>query len=209
VRELQETARERDKEYQRLKIQLDKIKRKTLFGPTNENTHGQALFHPNQFLDKARSHAVNNNSNNVDLTAVVDGMEANGIQRTPLVARTTGATFMSNTNHPQQGNTEWTQSSLRPAPTHSRDFSHRPPFVNYTNSTADRSNKSGTTSRSTSANEVERLLKNQQQLSRTSVPNGGGWRTTAVQAPPIQRNIFAPQSNNIRSSGGFRPSIPK
>jgi hypothetical protein len=94
---------------------------------------------------------------------------------------------MSNTNHPQQGNTEWTQSSLRPAPTHSRDLSHRPPFVIYTNSTADRSNKSGTTSRSTSANEVERLLKNQQQLSRTSVPNGGGWRTAAVQAP-IQRN---------------------
>jgi len=80
VRELQETARERDKEYQKLKIQLDKIKRKTLFGPTNENGHGQALFPPNQFLDKARSHAVNINSvNNVDLTAVVGGMEANGV----------------------------------------------------------------------------------------------------------------------------------
>jgi len=100
VRELQETARERDKEYQKLKvrcfellqtmfcsnpqsrqIQLDKIKRKTLFGPTNENGHGQVLFPPNQFLDKARLQAVNNSSvNNVDLTAVVGGMEANGVR---------------------------------------------------------------------------------------------------------------------------------
>lgn len=61
-------------------IQLDKIKRKTLFGPTNENSHGQALFPPNQYLDKARSHAVNTSSNNVDLTAVVGGMEANGVR---------------------------------------------------------------------------------------------------------------------------------
>jgi hypothetical protein len=94
---------------------------------------------------------------------------------------------MNNMNHPQQGNTEWTQSNHRSAPTHSGSLSHRPAFVNYTSSAADRSNRSGTTSRSTSANEVEHLLKNQQQLSR-SVPNGGGWRTTAVQAPPIQRN---------------------
>lgn len=51
-----------------------------MFGPTNENNHGQALFPPNQFLDKARSHAVNISSvNNVDLTAVVGGMEANGV----------------------------------------------------------------------------------------------------------------------------------
>jgi hypothetical protein len=51
-----------------------------LFGPTNENSHGQALFPPNQYLDKARSHAVNISSNNVDLTAVVGGMEANGVR---------------------------------------------------------------------------------------------------------------------------------
>ncbi|KAF8805647.1 hypothetical protein BYT27DRAFT_7234246, partial [Phlegmacium glaucopus] len=41
VRELQETASERDKEYQKLKILLDKIKQKTLFRPRNENSHGQ------------------------------------------------------------------------------------------------------------------------------------------------------------------------
>ena len=107
------------------------------------------------------------------------------IQRTPLV-RTGGTTFMNNMNHPQQSNTDWAQSSHRP-PTHSKSLS-RPSFVNYTNPTGERSCRSGTTSRSTSANEVEHMLKNQQ-LSRPSVPNGGGWRTTALQAPPpIQRN---------------------
>lgn len=113
------------------------------------------------------------------------------IQRTPLVARTGGAAFMNNTNNAQQVSTDWTQTSHRPAPTHSRNLSHRPPFINYMNPTGDRSNKSGTTSdRSTSANEVEHLLTNQQQ-SRTSIPNGGGWRTSAaLQAtcPPSQRN---------------------
>ena len=95
---------------------------------------------------------------------------------------------MNNMNHPQQqSNTDWMQSSHKAAPTHSRNLSHRPPFVNYTNPTGERSCRSGTTSRSTSANEVEHILKNQQ-LSRPSVPNGGGWRTTALQAPPIQRN---------------------
>jgi hypothetical protein len=94
---------------------------------------------------------------------------------------------MNNVIHPQQSNADWTQSSHRTAPTHSKSLSHRPSFVNYTNSTGERSSRSGTTSRSTSANEVEHMLKNQQ-LSRPSVPNGVGWRTTAVQAPPIQRN---------------------
>jgi len=105
------------------------------------------------------------------------------IQRTPLVVRTGGATFMNNMNHPQQSSTDWTQSSHRP-PTHSKSLSHRPSFVNYTNPTGERS---GTTSRSASANELEHKLKNQQ-LSRPSIPNGSGWRTTALQAPPIQRN---------------------
>jgi len=120
---------------------------------------------------------------------------------------------MNNMNNPQQANADWTQSNHRPAPTHAGNLSHRPPFVTYANATGGRSNRSGTTSdRSTSANEVEHLLTNQQHLSRTSIPNGGGWRTSnAAQAacPPVQRNIFAPQSNNIRPSGGFRPSIPR
>lgn len=108
------------------------------------------------------------------------------IQRTPLVVRTGGATFMNNMNHPQQSNTDWTPSSHKPAAAHSKSLSHRPSFVNYMNPTGERSSRSGTSSRSTSANEVEHMLKNQ--LSRPSVPNGGGWRTTALQAPPIQRN---------------------
>jgi hypothetical protein len=103
------------------------------------------------------------------------------------MARTGGAAFMNNNmNNLQQINMH------RSAPTHSRNLSHRPPFVNYTNPTGDRSNKSGTASdRSTSANEVEHLLMNQQHLSRTSISNGGGWRTsTALQAvcAPVQRN---------------------
>lgn len=104
------------------------------------------------------------------------------IQRTPLVVRTGGVNFM---NNPQQASADWTQLNHRLAPTHS----HRPPFVPHTNRTGDRSSKSGASSdRSTSANEVEHMLMNQQHLTRTSVPNGTSWRTSATVCPPVQRN---------------------
>ncbi|KAL9712533.1 hypothetical protein Ac2012v2_003771 [Leucoagaricus gongylophorus] len=38
VRDLQDASRERDKEYQKLKIQHDKLRRKALLGPANTET---------------------------------------------------------------------------------------------------------------------------------------------------------------------------
>ncbi|CAA7260231.1 unnamed protein product [Cyclocybe aegerita] len=89
VRELQEAARERDKEYQKLKIQFDKLKRKALFGSTGNENNPNAAGMPNhnQFIDDQcpRPRAQTGNlTGNVDLTAVVGGMEVTGLQRTPL-----------------------------------------------------------------------------------------------------------------------------
>jgi len=103
TREIQEAARERDKEYQKLKvcriplvteytplyiyrrlqIQFDKLKRKTLFGPAagNENNPiapGNLNIAQNQFLDDQRQKARGQLSglNPVDVVQVVGGMEA-------------------------------------------------------------------------------------------------------------------------------------
>uniref|UniRef100_A0A8H8CKS0 Uncharacterized protein n=1 Tax=Psilocybe cubensis TaxID=181762 RepID=A0A8H8CKS0_PSICU len=53
VRELQDAARERDKEYAKLKAQLDKFKRKTLLGPASGNENATPA--PNSFFDDQRT----------------------------------------------------------------------------------------------------------------------------------------------------------
>ncbi|KAF8165040.1 hypothetical protein B0H34DRAFT_220653 [Crassisporium funariophilum] len=179
VRELQEGSRERDKEYQKLKIQFDKIKRKALFGPPTaglDDGHPQIQFPQNQFVDDQRSKPrlhVGSLTNNSGLAAVVGGMEANGIQRTPLVTRTNGGAFMTNQ---QQITNDWVHSNQRPTQSHSRNISHRQQFGgNFQVANAgDRSRSAHASDRSGSANEVDNLLMNPHSA-RTSVPTGSGW----------------------------------
>lgn len=104
VRDLQEASRERDKEYQKLKTQYDKIKRKALLGSNNNVNQDPSLS-----LGATLNHQTNRQfgleeqSNNrrrpldpmggaTHIGAVVDEMQANKIQRTPLVPRT-GSSF--------------------------------------------------------------------------------------------------------------------
>ncbi|TFY80277.1 hypothetical protein EWM64_g3732 [Hericium alpestre] len=191
VRDLQEGSREREKEYQKLKVQHDKIKRKALLQPDPIGNAGFA-FNPSANMDRmhADEHASRNRAtfggnctNNVDIGAVVGGMEANG--RTPIVNRT-GASFV-----PQAQN--WNQAQERNAP-------QRQHF-----SAGDRSFRTNTISeRSDSAQEVENLLgSSSRPHRRTSASHHqAAWSGNHANKP--NQRIFAPTSR--RASGGFKPA---
>ncbi|KAL5487811.1 hypothetical protein ACEPAI_5919 [Sanghuangporus weigelae] len=89
IREMQDAARERDKEYQKLKNHYDKIKRKALLAPNSLANDGFAMPGPasseNQMvMERPMNKGRNMFANPGGVNAVVGGMEANGIQRTPL-----------------------------------------------------------------------------------------------------------------------------
>ncbi|KAH0839722.1 hypothetical protein J3R83DRAFT_660 [Lanmaoa asiatica] len=78
VHELQDTSREREKEYQKLKAQLDRVKRRALLGPDasciiQPPVHG--FGHSHRSLDDHPRQPVGE----VDIGAVVGGMEAIGV----------------------------------------------------------------------------------------------------------------------------------
>ncbi|KAG6911752.1 hypothetical protein DXG01_008002 [Tephrocybe rancida] len=180
IREFQDASRDREKEYQKLKLQLDKFKRKALLAPHPSRDDGHPGFanHSNEDPPRPqqqRPFGMGVGMNNVNLSAVVGGMEASGIQRTPLVKRT--MPFV-----PQApGHANWGQQ--QPPQGHVRNKSHRQPFA-----AADRSYRS-TTDQSDSANEVENILAPNPYSSRGHV-NHGGWSSTP-QHPlrPIHQNV--------------------
>ncbi|KAF8211419.1 hypothetical protein K438DRAFT_1752184 [Mycena galopus ATCC 62051] len=177
VRDLQEAAREQDREYQKLKAWLLKL---ALLAPNAVTGAGPSSAENNQQQNKLRAF-----SNPVNLGAVVGGMEASGIQRTPLVNRTSGAGFGAPSHHnwgqhqpqqQQQQAQQHVQHSTR------RTQSHRQPFA----AQNDRGYQSGHTSdRSTgSSHEVENLLLGGQ---ARPTPNQG-WSTAPVpRARPTPR----------------------
>ncbi|KAG8218440.1 hypothetical protein J3R82DRAFT_4066, partial [Butyriboletus roseoflavus] len=74
IHELQDTSREREKEYQKLKAQLDRVKRRALLAPDASHAiqppvHG--FSHSHRPLDNQPRQAVGE----VDIGAVVGGME--------------------------------------------------------------------------------------------------------------------------------------
>jgi len=97
-RDLQEASRERDKEYQKLKAQYDRMKRKALLGTNNFNQHPPPELNPpganlqtgslgvENMGDRTRSFTtIGGGTGNIN--SVVGDMEANKMQRTPLVSR--------------------------------------------------------------------------------------------------------------------------
>ncbi|PPQ92365.1 hypothetical protein CVT25_008715 [Psilocybe cyanescens] len=81
VRELQDASRERDKEYTKLKAQLDKLKRKTLLGPATGNENVTPV--QNQFFDDQRPkqrQTANTVANMSSVNSIVGGMENSGVQ---------------------------------------------------------------------------------------------------------------------------------
>ncbi|KAF7319372.1 hypothetical protein HMN09_00275100 [Mycena chlorophos] len=163
VQEMQEAGRERDKEYQKLKGQLDKIKRKALLAPQNTNVSPREEPHLAQNKLKVFS------SNSFDSGA---GMETASNRQTPLANR---AAWQP---HPQQQ-----QPQQQPQQPVRRTQPHRQPFAApaaFGDPGAGRSFHSRNDS--TSSNEVENMLVAGQN-SRPMANNG--WTT----APTPRRNV--------------------
>ncbi|KAJ3990288.1 hypothetical protein F5890DRAFT_1480904 [Lentinula detonsa] len=208
VRDLQEATREREKEYQKLKVQHDKIKRKALLGP-NFTANEPSLNAPTNHTTEGQWSGIrsfgNNVGNNVDFGAVVGGMEANGIQRTPIVNR-------ANSFPNRLGTTDgWSQnpsSTLNQRQRVNRvGGTHRQPLTYSGGYISDRSE---------SANEVENLLSGGggQRSARVSTSTGG-WNPGLQVADnvqrirPIQRGFAPPNSTTKRTAGTFRPAIAR
>ncbi|KAF8738134.1 hypothetical protein AX14_011723 [Amanita brunnescens Koide BX004] len=218
-RELQDTTRERDKEYQKLKVGFrllnvlvrlllplagfkvahDKFKRKALFPTGTEATHAHSVnasINVPPIADQAmifNKLGRPNANKTLDVGAVVGGMEANGIQRTPLVNRA----ILPGPNAPS--------NSWAPQPQSQRN-AFRPVFPA---TAADRSHRSGYVSDcSDSANEVENILAQHPQVRHASAPtNVNNWQVAAQRSRvPRPRNVFAPPISNNRVQGGFRPA---
>ncbi|OBZ71896.1 E3 ubiquitin-protein ligase CCNB1IP1 [Grifola frondosa] len=150
---IQDTLKDREKEYQKLKTQYDKIKRKALLGPNavgGDPTLPLGAMGNNvperQTVDEAQNKfrggmTFGGFGGAVDVGAAVGNMEATGIQRTPIVTRTMN----------MQQNTAWRQ----PQPAQARHNPQRQPF-----SAMDRSFRTSTTrsDQSDSTGEVERVL---------------------------------------------------
>ncbi|KAG5352532.1 hypothetical protein C0989_001845 [Termitomyces sp. Mn162] len=194
IHELQDTSRDREKEYQKLKLQLDKFKRKALLSShPNDNLPG---FNPNTHEDQPRQQPPRpfgmGITGNANLGAVVGGMEASGvcalspylqplihhelcvnqIQRTPLVNRTMSFAAQAPVN------TTWGQQQTQHG--HIRNRSHRQPFAAPT----ERSYRS-TTDHSDSANEVENILITNQGANRGQA-HYSGWSSTPQQVTNVQ-----------------------
>ncbi|KAH8106168.1 hypothetical protein BXZ70DRAFT_420922 [Cristinia sonorae] len=87
---LQDSLKDREKEYQKLKVLYDKIKRKALLAPGNFGQNEP--FPPQVHHDVSDRHRTDPQSmkipNSVPVDVVVGDMNANGIQRTPIASRT-------------------------------------------------------------------------------------------------------------------------
>lgn len=196
VRELQDASRDREKEYQKLKLLHDKFKRKALLAPHPSGHDGHPGFGAGLNDDQhSRQRAFGTNIGNaVNLSTVVGGMEANGVQRTPIVNRTM-AFVPQGQMQPKRDVGMWAQQ--QPAQQgHVRNKSRRQPFA----APADRSYRS-ITDQSDSANEVENMLVNSHSSSRVH-PNHAGW--TVHQ--PLRANGFAANAGTRRTTSKFRPA---
>ncbi|KAL0949878.1 hypothetical protein HGRIS_009911 [Hohenbuehelia grisea] len=215
VRDLQEASRERDKEYQKLKAQFDKIKRKALLAPsgnTSAGNDGPLQFGgpaPHQTLDH-HSHEQNARPFGTNMVeAAIGDMHANGMQRTPLVDRPGGGTFVPQTAGGQfvhrntgqgwmPGTAQGQQTQRNKAPSQPQ----RMPF--------ERSGyRSGTASGSESTNEVENILMNG---GNTAARREGGWNGPSVmnqgqrlRQPSTAQRVFATTARRPQQ-GVFRPA---
>ncbi|KAG1791436.1 uncharacterized protein HD556DRAFT_655782 [Suillus plorans] len=195
VHELQDSSREREKEYQKLKAQYDKAKRKSLLAPSAA-PHGQGVGGGNMF-DRPPQDDHNKGTAGVDIGPVISRMDANGIQRTPLVNRTMAGPF-----GPHQS-AAWPQ----PARPQQRTNVQRRPFAVSNNDHSYRTNS--ISERSDSANEVENMLLPHFNRSKVPPPSGGsggsGWGGPSPNARPrlTQQHQF---SSNQAVKHGFRPA---
>jgi len=197
VRELQDASRERDKEYQKLKTQYDRVKRKALLGPNVKaqdtpagvnalGATGGSRIDRQDSDEQLRRQRIGvplgaNVINNFDIGAVAAEMEATAVQRTPIASR-------AGSGGHQNG---WQQASFQRQPTQRRPFAP-----------GDRSLAPSISDRSDSGNEVEAMVLGISGRAR----NGMGWTPQDAKVRSSNRGpVIAPPSASKRPSGGFRP----
>ncbi|KAI6047097.1 hypothetical protein EDC04DRAFT_585983 [Pisolithus marmoratus] len=176
VRELQDTSREREKEYQRLKAQLDKVKRKALLGPDTATRAIAPAADPHNRTPLDNTSVQRQPLGGVG--TVVGGMEANGIQRTPLNNRNVPMNFGGQPAY------SWLSSRARVPPLSG------PQRLN----PADRSLRANSISdQSESANEVENFLLPNHNRGRPGLaPGSNGWNASSGRVQPVQQRPFNP-----------------
>ncbi|KAN0127082.1 hypothetical protein V8E53_015100 [Lactarius tabidus] len=167
-RDLMESSRERDKEYQKLKAQYDKLKRRALLAPTiGTNQPGMNI------------------TGGPELPPGVNAMEMNG--RTPMANRSAGQ-FSTPAGQPI-----WSSHSHQPQPQHGQQ---NPPPVRQPFVASDRSlHLSAASQHSNSTQEVEELLGSQGRMQRKTNYQGVRDLGAIVFAPPAARRasgVFKP-----------------
>ncbi|KAI0751306.1 hypothetical protein C8Q80DRAFT_565798 [Daedaleopsis nitida] len=209
---IQDSLKESEKEYHKLKAQYDKLKRKALLGGASVGGSkdgalqlgNQTLNMPDRHVDAARlkqgmTFGSSNGMRGVDVGAVVGNMEAAGIQRTPIVNRT-----MTGFPVGMQSGSAWRQPQ---STTHTRG---RQPAQRHPFSTTDgsfRTSVSTTRSdHSDSTAEVENLL------AQTGAPRGRHGNHSGLagamsrgSSVPIQSRAFG-QSSSKRTGPKFKPA---
>ncbi|EPT01452.1 hypothetical protein FOMPIDRAFT_1120485 [Fomitopsis schrenkii] len=218
---LQDSLKDRDKEYQKLKAQYDKIKRKALLAP---NVVGGENARPGTANDAhlGERHVLNDQANRlrpgamfgpglaaVDMGAVVGDMEAHGIQRTPIVNRAAGASGI-------QSGSAWRQPGVA-----QRHQPQRQPFSANAVS-AERAFRTSTTTPD-SVTSVENLLGGSGRSSGRPANNLHAWPAPQARGSggprPVQRGKSSPPApcvlthvrevfgqSSARRSSGFKPS---
>ncbi|KAJ3532173.1 hypothetical protein NM688_g7461 [Phlebia brevispora] len=180
---LEDSLKEREKEYQKLKSQFDRIKRRALLNPNALAQEGASVASSDHRLRPANGTAPM--APLVDVGAVVNNMDASGVFTPPKIQRTP----ITNRTVPQ--GPAWRPMNM--GTTQPRLHAQRQPF----NAMQDRSFRS--TSTADSMNEVENLLGGQAQAPHP-VRRAPGWQN---QGRP--NRAFAPNVNK-RPNGGFRPA---
>ncbi|KAI0829396.1 hypothetical protein BC628DRAFT_1131096 [Trametes gibbosa] len=211
---MQDSLKESEKEYHKLKAQYDKLKRKALLGGGVGTKDGGTLPLGAQSLNMQERHDENGarmkqgmvfgagigGAGGVDVGAVVGNMEATGIQRTPIVNRTMGGM------QPGGGATTWRQPQA-PIPRHA---AQRQPFSAMDQRSFRTSASTARSDRSDSTAEVEGLIA--QTSGRHGMRNNphGQWaipqqRAISAQNVHGQARAFAPPSSK-RTGSKFKPA---
>ncbi|KAF5369772.1 hypothetical protein D9758_001312 [Tetrapyrgos nigripes] len=220
VRDLQEATREREKEYQKLKAQHDKIKRKALLAP---NLGVNDAVNSSNEEPRVAMRPLEGNIGNIG--AVAGGMAANGIQRTPIVNRTSFGGFPSQRMVPSGttgggnngGGDGWVpvHGNIQQHHARSTGGTHRQPLPRVPQERRAYRSNGNISDQSDSSNEVENLLTSGN-YQNFGVPTATtGWSAApapnanaGLQRPrPTAQKVFAPSSTVKRSSGKFRPSV--
>ncbi|OJT07345.1 hypothetical protein TRAPUB_1811 [Trametes pubescens] len=195
---LQDSVKESEKEYHKLKAQYDRLKRKALLGG-GDSKEGNQSFNiqerqndPGARMKQGMAFGAGiGGAGGLDVGAVVGNMEATGVQRTPIVNRTMAGGM------PPGGGATWRQPQAPVA----RHAAQRQPFSAMDMRSFRTSASTARSEHSDSTAEVEGLV------SQTGGrPRHGGRSNDQGQWPQQQRGVTA-QTQSVRENVKRRTNV--